>query len=64
MAALVMTYQVHVALLVPRNLPRPVLRAIEHRLDSFRFRLRLARAIREVVREHHDLQEVRFRFSL
>jgi hypothetical protein len=64
MARLVMTDQVHIALMVPDDLSRYDLHRITQRLESFRFRLRLARAIRAVVREQPDLAEVRLRFSL
>jgi hypothetical protein len=64
MAKLVMIDQFQVAVLLPKDLPHRDARRVRRTLDSFRFRLRLARAIRAVVREYPDLAEVRLHFSL
>jgi hypothetical protein len=64
MARLVMNDQYHVAILVPDNLSRRQQARITRTLESFRFRLRVARAVRAVFREHPELAEVRLRFSL
>ena len=63
MTKMILIDEFHLSVSVPRGLPEPEYRTIRHSLDDRRFRTELGRGIRQVIRCHPSLREVRVRLS-